>query len=105
MTEAPQRNWQEIVETSNGNLAFIPEAFIARIEEWKVQRAEFNKRVEEMAAIENEIGNKMQNVLYEMRKFFAENGRTEVWTKDFGIEMNALNDGKFIISITEPRRM
>lgn len=105
MTEPLSRDWKTIVADSNGSLVHIPEQFIAPIKEWKEKKAAFDKRVQEMAAIENEMSNLMQNTLYNMRKFFAENGRPEVWTKDFGLEMNALEDGEFLVGITQPRGM
>lgn len=97
-TAKPQRDWDEIVKSSNGSLFHLPKEFVDRAKEWQAKRLEFNKKVEEVSRMENEINVVFGQLVFDIRKFFAENGGPETpWTSDFGFNTNALKEGKFIV--------
>ena len=102
MSELPKRDWKKIVEESNGRSVFVPEKFLEQVKAWSEKRNEFTKRVNEISRGEIEISVMFQTLVLEIRKYFADNGREDIWTADVGIETNALKDGQFIININEP---
>lgn len=100
MTEVVQRDWQKIIEGSNGSLILAPEKFIPKIKEWDEKRVELNKLANAAAKHELETRLLLENTVAEVRAYLAENGYPEVWLADVGFETAALKDGKFVLTIS-----
>ena len=99
MIKEQQRDWEKIVSESNGNLVFFPESVHNEAEGWKKDRETYNKLVGEMAEKEICLNAKFNNLMLDIRKHLAANGHEDVWLKDVGVDLDALDDGKFIASI------
>lgn len=95
-------DWKKIVSESNGRSHFLPESIKADAEKWQETRVDFDKKVATLAQQEIEISVMLQNMMLAIRKYLAENGHADVWTKDIGFDENALKEGVFIINITDP---
>lgn len=103
MTEV-KRDWSKIVEESKGMSLFVPDAFTEAVKKWNDARLELNKVINSLAAQENEVSHSFRNTMYDIQKYFADNGKPEIWTKDIGFDLNALAEGVFILNITESRK-
>lgn len=95
-------DWEKVVSDSHGTSVFLPEKFRAAAEEVEKLRKEFNTEVEKMAKKEITMNVATQKMFYELRLFLEENGRPDIWRKDLGFNVTALDDGKFIVNLTEP---
>jgi hypothetical protein len=104
MTQVAKRDWKKIVEESNGTSVFTPDSLKGRVEEWAAKRTEFNKKINEVAELEVNLSVFFQNLILDIRKHYAQAGMNEIWSKDVGVDMNALADGEFIFNITEGRK-
>ncbi len=99
-----KRDWKQIIEDSNGTLTLAPEKLQPAIKEWAEKRAAFSKRVNEISKMEAEVSVTFQNLIYSIRKHFADAGRDDVWSADVGIEANALKEGVLIVNIVQPQK-
>lgn len=100
MPEAPaKRSWEEIVKNSNGNMIFVPERFEKDFDEIEKKRKNLNEKIREMAELEITFNMFTQNVLFEIRREMAANDPS-VWTKDLGMNMDALREGKYVLNCT-----
>lgn len=103
-TELPKfthaRDWNKIVSESNGTMFFAPSEFIDRLKAWQEKRLAFNKRVEEVSKLENEISVLFGQLVFDMRADLEKKGIAGVWTADFGFNTEALKEGKFIVNLT-----
>lgn len=98
---ATKRDWKKIVETSGGKLQFAPEKILEIAKPWHEKRLAFNKVVEELAKMEADLGHDFNDMIFKMRQFYDEAGRKDIWTKDVGFEEGAINEGEFIVAITD----
>lgn len=98
---AEKRDWKKLVAESGGTMIFLPDQFLKAAQEVESLRQDFNKEVARMA--EKEIGMQVKSntVFYELRKYLAKNGMPEVWLKMTGWNSDALNEGVFIVNISE----
>jgi len=94
------RDWNKIVESSKGELIFLPEESIDKAKEIEKQRVELNKKIIKINKLEIEMSMETQNMFFELRKNLEKNGIEDIWGKDIGFEGNALKDGKFVICLS-----
>jgi hypothetical protein len=94
-------NWDKVVADSNGTAIFLPEKFVKDAEEVERLRKEFNSKVGEMAEREITMNMATQNMFFALRKYLSENGHTDIWQKDIGFNVEALNDGKFVVNLMD----
>lgn len=104
MSKPNQRDWNKIVSESNGALMFLPAGFEGAAKEWLDLRTEYNALVKKMAQKELTLNMALQNLFFEFRKNLAKTGHEDVWLKDIGFESNALEDGKFVVSMMDAGR-
>lgn len=98
-----KRDWNKLIEQSNGQLVRCPEAFIPRVKEWLQKRAEFNAVVEKLAKEEVLFNQMFQTLIVDARKYLDEElGIKKVWSADVGIEMGAVADGEYILNVIDP---
>lgn len=97
---AEERDWNKLVEDSNGTLTFLPEALIPFAKAWVEKRDELNTLANEAAKIEFETTVALHALVMEIRKHFSENGYPMVWKSDVGMEGGALTEGKYVVSIS-----
>lgn len=103
MTDAPKRDWKKIVEESNGKLSMLPEQFTERAKEWNANRLKLSELANAAAKHELQTRMSLELLVKDIRDYLDENGMKEVYLKDVGFETGALNDGLFVISVTEQR--
>lgn len=103
-TTPPARDWKKIVEDHKDSMFFVPSALTDKAKEWQNKRLGFQKEVNRVAEIENEIGLMFTQLIYEIRKYYAENGIENIWTMDIGFNTEALKDGQFVLNITKGER-
>lgn len=95
-------NWNEIVEKSKGKSLFLPDSFTAKAKEWNDKREELNNLIGKAAKIEVQTQAALQVIILEVRTYLEENGHPGVWSKDVGFNSDALDEGKYIVEITDP---
>ncbi len=85
---------------------FLPESLIDAAKKWYTARTEFFKQANELAKAENVLGLQFQNIIMGIREEMEKRGAVEqVWTQDIGFNMEALREGKYIISFTPNKGM
>lgn len=96
-----KRNWDEIVTKSDGNMIFIPDEFASDMEKWEKGYTDFNAQA--LAMAEKEIAQTvlLNNIMFQLRKHLAKNGQKEIWKKDIRINLDALNEGRYIVEVTK----
>ncbi len=99
-----QRDWKKVVEESKGQSIFVPDRFLDAVKKWNDARLELNQVINSLAARENDVSHIFRNTMYDMQKYFAENGKPDIWTKDIGFDTNALAEGVFILNIVEGQK-
>ena len=105
-TPTGPRNWEEIVKNSQGTTFFLPESLIEAAKKWSADRTAFFKQANELAKAENLLGMQFQKIIMGIREEFDKRGAVEaVWTQDIGFNMEALKEGKYIISFTPNKGM
>ena len=103
--ESTKRDWKKVVSESNGSSVFVPDSLVEQAKKWSESRDEFNTLINGVAEKENTLKVKFTNLMYEIQKYFADNGRPEIWSMDMGFDTNALKEGQFVVNIQEPRKM
>ena len=98
------RDWKKIVADSKGTQVFLPETLLEDVKKWQTMRSEFNKFISEIAQKEIQVNVVFQNLMLKIREYYAENGMSDIWVKDVGIENEALKEGQFILNITDEQR-
>lgn len=99
-----QRDWKTIVSKSDGAQVFVPEKLIPAVKKWAQMRDEFNSLINSIAKAEVEVGVQFQNLILDMRKYFADAGQKDIWIKDVGIETEALKEGVYVLNISDDKR-
>ncbi len=94
--------WPERVATSNGTLFMLPENLHEKMKNWTESKKKFDELLNQAAEVEVNQAFLMQGILLEARKALMERGATNVYTKDIGFEENALKEGQFVVSLTQP---
>lgn len=101
MAETAKRDWEKIVADSNGDSRFLPDAMIPIAKEWQAKRKVFDKEVNRLAKMENEIGVLFTSMVHEIRKYIENIDGEEIWSMDIGFDSEALKEGLFIITTTK----
>ena len=101
---AEKRNWKEIVEKSNGTSCFLPDKFRGEMNEIEKNRKELNVFLNEAAERKISLKVKTENLFLAVRKYLAANGISTVWSKDLGLDVNALADGEYVINFGDTHR-
>ena len=96
-------SWKDIVAKSNGQLMFVPENLIPKYKQLREMRAEFDKKLEEVAKNEIEYGTMNNDIMLEFRRYFEEAG-IKIWQKEVNLEASALREGEYVIVISDPAR-
>lgn len=104
MEQAPKRTWRELVESSNGQMVFLPESLLESATKWSAERDAFNAKINEISQMENSLKKSFVNLMYDIQKHYADAGRPEIWGMDVGFNTEALKEKVFILNITEPRK-
>ena len=97
-----ETDWDKIVSEREGTF-HLPKQFEKEAEEIEKKREEFNSHVAEMAEREITLNMATQNLFFSLRKHFAAEG-IDVWTKEIGLDPEALKAGKRVINMTESQR-
>ncbi len=100
---APKRDWDQLIKDSNGQMFRVPEAILPRVKEWAELRAKFQNMINEVAKTEIGMSHLLEQFIFEARAFF-EAKVENVWTKDVGVNMDAIKDGEYIFNIVEGQR-
>lgn len=103
MPTPPKHDWTKIVSESNGNRIFLPTSFKGAQEDLEKIRKAYNADAVKMAEREIRMTMATQNMFFELREHLAKNGQPDIWVKDIGFEQNALDEGVFIVNISEKR--
>lgn len=102
------KTWKEIVTESNGQLMFVPDQFIDEVKAWAESRQKVEDFINEMslkgAKMENEMTVKLQNLVFGVRQYLDKNGLEKIWLSDIGIEVSALKEKEFILTIKDPKK-
>ena len=96
--------WQEVVNTSKGVSQFLPDALTEDAENVETLRKELNEEIARVAKKEIALNVATQNLFFESRRKLEEAGLKDVWVKDIGFNTDALEDGVFVLNITQGRR-
>lgn len=99
-----KREWLKLCEESNGTMFIVPEALKARCEEFKKNRDEFQAVLESMAKQEIEQSVLVNEIVYQFRLWLEKNGHAKNWQKDVGFNTDALEEGVFVLNVSEPSR-
>lgn len=102
MEPEKKMTWAERCQVSDGQMFLVPEKFHDRVKEWQKYKQEFDVQLEQMARLEVENSIRMQNILFELRSHFADQGVPGVFTKDIGFEENALAENEYVVNIIKP---
>ena len=94
-------DWNQRVADSKGQQMFVPEKCLEQVKEWYAKRDELKKFVDIASRTEIETNMALNTAIYEIRKYLSANGRADVWSADIGFDVDALKEGKYIITITE----
>lgn len=99
-------DWNQRVSESNGTQVFVSEGCLPTTKMWFEKRNELNKFIDVAARTEIETNMALNEAIYEIRKYLSVNGRENIWTADIGFDVDALKEGKFIVTITDnaPRK-
>lgn len=100
---APKRDWNQIIADSNGQMFRVPEALLPKVKEWAELRAKFQAMINEVAKTEISMSHLLEGFIFEARKHF-EDRVGDVWTKDVGVNMDAIKDGEYVFNIVEGQR-
>lgn len=98
-----KRDWKKIVADSDKASVFLPEKFQAAVKEYQAKRLAFNKSLDAVAKQEIEMNLDYNKLMFEIREHLDSAG-VENWQKDIGLNIPALQDGEFIINITDQKR-
>lgn len=99
------RNWDDIIKASNGTLMYLPEELKPLAEEWYKKRQEFYLKANELAKAENILGNLFNNLVLKTKEELESRNVEGIWAKDFGLNLEALREGKYIVQITENKAL
>lgn len=100
----PKRDWKKLVEESAGLMKFVPPELLEAVKQWNANRVDFQKKVNEIAKLENSMSLEFTTMIYGLRKYFEDAGIDGVWTMDMGINTDALRDGEYIINLTPTQK-
>ena len=95
------KKWQEIVENSKGQSAFVPEQFLEEMKKITTLREKFNDMINEIAKKEIEMNVANNNLWLKIRNYFDDAGKKHVWSKDVNLNADALREGIYIINFLE----
>lgn len=98
------QKWQEYIKDLKGQQIFLPDKFTEIVDKSEVMRAEYNKKLVQMAKEEIALNITTQNIFYDVRKYLSENGYPDIWVKEIGLNADALKDGLYIVTMTEQMR-
>lgn len=99
------RNWDKIVAESNGQRVFIPEELLTDVKKVEDMRKDFNVDINQVAKREIKLNVETNKVYLKMREYFENNGISDIWVKEIGLDPQALKDGKFILNVIDkPQR-
>jgi hypothetical protein len=101
MAELEKRNWPQLCSDSNGQMIMVPDKFSAEFKEVEKARKEFNSFLNEIAEREIRLNFQTQKVFFALREYFAKNGLTDIWSKDVGLNLDALKDGSFVVNVSD----
>jgi hypothetical protein len=105
-TPTGPRNWEQIVKDSNGQMQFVPAELVDKVKHWAEGREEFFKKANELAKIEAHLTVEFNALILELRQTFdAKGAYADIWTVNLGFELNAMKEGKYIISFTKDQRL
>lgn len=99
-----KRDWNKIVSESRGSSIWLPEKFQKDAEAWQKAREAYNEKVKEMAQKEMAVNHALNNLIFGIREYLAQNGQEDIWLKDVGFETAALEEGKFILNLIDPSK-
>lgn len=103
-TPLPKRDWNNLIANSRGPMFRTPSELLEQAKAWQAKRLEFSKEANRLAKMENEISLDFQKLIYALRKFFEDAGRTDIWTCDIGFNTEALKEGEYIIDVLKAER-
>lgn len=97
-----KRDWKKIVNESEGQMYFVPEKFMEKVKEYSEKRKVFNDQLEAAAKNEIELGVLMNEIIFGIRKHLESAGQ-KIWQKDVNFNATALQDGEFIVNISDQK--
>lgn len=104
MPELEKRDWPKLCAGSNGQMMLVPGKFTKSFQEIEKARKEFNEFLNTVAEKEIKLNFRTQEVFFALRAYLAENGHKDIWSKDLGLNTDALVDDAFVVNINEQRR-
>lgn len=93
-------DWNKRVSESNGTAFFIDADYEKRWKAIDKLREEFNAEAVKMAKKEITLNMAVQNFYFDLRNKLDKDG-AQVWTKDIGLDPNAIKDGKYVVNLVE----
>lgn len=98
------KKWQEAVNASNGVSVFLPDSLVEEAEEIDKLRQDLNEEIARVAKKEIALNVATQNLFHACRQKLEDAGRTDIWVKDVGFNADALEDGVYVVNVTQGRR-
>jgi len=99
-----KRDWKDIIEKSNGTMMMMPDLFIQDMKDIENDRKELNEYLIGAAEREIKLNVRTQNMFLSLREYLVKNGLKNVWAKDIGLNVAALEDGKFVVNFSDVKR-
>lgn len=99
-----KRNWPQLCANSQSQMVMLPDKFVKDFEEVEKKRKAFNEFLNEIAEKEIRLNFETQKVFFALREYLAKNGHGQIWSKDVGLNIDALKDGSFVVNISEQNR-
>lgn len=97
------RDWKKIVESSKGQLVFLPEVLETDAKEWNKKRDEFAEYLRKASKMEIYMMNDLNGLIQKLREYYDKAGVIDIWAKDIGFQTEALKEGIYILEISEQK--
>ncbi len=98
------KKWQKVIDGSNGVSRFLPDSLTEDAENVERLRRDLNEEIARVAKKEIALNIATQNLFFEARRQFEGSGLDNIWVKDVGFNTDALEEGLFVVNITQGRR-
>lgn len=104
-TPTGPRDWNKLVKESNGQLQFLPDALKEQATQWYKNRTEFFTKANEIAKLEATLNVEFNQLVQAIRLEMEKRGMADIWTLDLGFNLEALQEGQYIVQFTENKNL
>lgn len=96
------KQWSDYVTKNGENAAFVPQALLDEAKALNERHKKFDKWLkEEVSKQEIQLTFDTQAIYMKIREHLAKNGQPGVWGRTMEFNYDALNDGQFVVMITD----